>query len=412
MKTKNVLIILLVLLAAGVGVFFFKKSPPVPGTITAHSHKNDYYCPMHPQYTSDRPGICPICQMKLVKKEGNPQAELQQMTEAQKEKKILYWTDPMIPGYKAEGPGKSPMGMDLIPVYEESPQNQSSGQAVPEYTTVSLTPQKQQLIGIKTMKVERKDAVKIIRALGRVTTNHDLYILQDEYVKAYTKFVKTYRDYRRVEHLSRNWETHRELQLKLHEAEDQLLRLGLGPNQIEKLRNVSWTATWRQPELLFLKDSLQYWVTAQIYEGDLGFVEVGEEADIEIPSYRESAKGIVRSVGGTVDPETRTTYALIELTGYRGELKGNMFVNAVIHVPLSEVIIVPRDAVMDTGLRKVVFVQKGDGIFEPRDIQTNWTTDDGYEVKSGLHEGETIVVSGNFLLDSESRMQASLAGGQ
>src|SRR3989338_4633446 len=155
-----------------------------------HAQKDVYYCPMHPTYTSDRPGTCPICNMTLVKKEINPSmSETQQVDQhlkdicvmhhcpkghdgkpcpmmvlarkgekvacpiccthiagadpAQKEKKILFWTDPMIPGYKAQGPGKSPMGMDLIPVYEEdTASSQETATSVDGYVPVLVAPQK------------------------------------------------------------------------------------------------------------------------------------------------------------------------------------------------------------------------------------------------------------------------------
>ena len=324
--------------------------------------KETWYCPMHPKYTSDKPGNCPICSMKLVKK--------------------------------------------MAPVDQQATAQAASG--VQGYVTIPVTAQKQQLIGLKTAVVNKKNDIKTIRAAGTVSTNHDLYMLQDEYVQAYTQFVVVYRDYKRFKHTRRNWESHREVQVKLHEAEDKLLRLGLGPMQIEQLQKFSWKTPWDQPGLLFLKDSLEYWVVAQVFEGDLGFVEVGQEADIDISAYGEKAKGLIRSIGGTINPETRTANVLIELKGYRGELKGNMFVNAAIYAELGEAMVVPREAVMDTGERKIVFVQKDGGTFEPRAIETGWETDDGFEVKSGLKEGERIVTSGNFLLDSESRVQAGL----
>ena len=369
MSNRSKIIISILILAAAGGGWLWLQGHKADTSQTIA--KGIWYCPMHPHYTSDKPGVCPICQMNLVKKRGNPRAELQQQI--------------------AEF-------------------HRTSG--VQGYTTILVPAQKQQLIGLKTQLVGRKSVVKTIRAAGHVSTNHDLYMFQDEYVRTYTQFVKAYRDTRRFEHLRRNWEAHREIQIKLHEAEDKLLRLGLGAHQIEQLQKVSWKTPWNQPDLLFLKDHFEYWVVAQIFEGDLGFVEVGQEADIDIPSYKEKAKGIIRSIGGTVDPDTRTTNALIELKGYRGELKGNMFVNVAISAPLNEAIMVPRDAVMDTGVRKVVFVQKEEGTFEPRDIQTGWETDEGCEVLSGLKEGERIVVSGNFLLDSESRVQAGLEEGK
>ena len=113
-------------------------------------------------------------------------------------------------------------------------------------------------------------------------------------------------------------------------------------------------------------------------------------------------------MGGFIDPTSRSVTALIELNDYSEQLAANMQVDITIPVKLGDAILVPRESVMDTGLRKIVFVCKAGNAFEPREIQTGLETDDGYEVKSGLKEGERIVVSGNFLLDSESRVQAGL----
>ncbi len=223
-------------------------------------------------------------------------------------------------------------------------------------------------------------------------------------------FVVIYRDYRRYKHTRRNWESHRVLQLRLHEAEDKLLRLGVGRYQIEKLRQVSWRAPWNQPELMFFKEGAAYWVVAQIFESDRGFVEVGQEVQVEIPAYAEKVKGVIVSVGGIFDDRTRTVNAFIELNDYRGELEGNMFVNVSIPVELNESLIVPKSAVMDTGLRKIVYVKKDAGLFEPRPIDVGAPGDNGWVVRSGLVEGEQVVVEGNFLLDSESRLMTAIHG--
>src|SRR3989338_461576 len=205
------------------------------GIVTTTSHKsapsaqkNIYYCPMHPNYTSDKPGTCPICNMSLVKRETTPEIPAQSkasqtdakrpkdicllhncpmfhdgkqcpmlvvakegekitcpickqhIAEMQKEskgheKKILYWTDPMIPGYKADKPGKSPMGMDLVAVYEEESLAASTATAPQGYASILVTPQKQQLIGIKTAPVEKKKLVKSIRTVGTIAHDPELY---------------------------------------------------------------------------------------------------------------------------------------------------------------------------------------------------------------------------------------------
>lgn len=408
MNTKNMILTIVataVVLGAWEIVVHHHKTGESWGQ--AQKHHDIYYCPMHPNYTSDKPGACPICGMKLVKREMAEQ-NTAIVSSTRTQKKILYWTDTMMPGYKSDHPGKSPMGMELTPVYEQETPQQATG--VQGYTTIPVSFQKQQLSALKTALVGKSIAYKTIRAAGYISTNNDLYKLQDEYVRDYDNFVTVYRDYKRFEHTQRNFEAHRELQLKLHEEEDKLLSLGLGYKQIEKLQKYSWTTPWDQPDLLFLNDTFEYWVVAQIFEEDLPFVQAGQQADVDIPAYGQKIKGTIRSIGGIIDPQSRTANALIELKGHDGKFKGNMFVNIEIPVKLEEAIVVPREAVMDTGVRKIIFVQKDETEFEPRVIQTGWETDDGVQVKSGLKAGERIVVSGNFLLDSESRVQAGLEG--
>jgi multidrug efflux pump subunit AcrA (membrane-fusion protein) len=153
-------------------------------------------------------------------------------------------------------------------------------------------------------------------------------------------------------------------------------------------------------------------VYAQVFEDDLEFIKVGQRAIVEVPAYHKKYEGTINSIDSTVDETSRTIRVRIWLQqNNQRRFKNNMFVNVEFPVKLEKAIIVPRGAVLDTGLRKMVFVQKDEGTFEPREIQTGLETDDGFEVKSGLKEGERIVVSGNFLLDSESRVQAGLEQG-
>ncbi|MBI4308963.1 MAG: efflux RND transporter periplasmic adaptor subunit [Candidatus Omnitrophica bacterium] len=332
--------------------------------------KDIWYCPMHPHYTSDRPGLCPICNMSLVKKQGHPSA-----------------------------------GHAMQEHLQASGKEGTEGHA-----PVSLTPQQMQWTGVKTAAVQRAPLVKKVRAAGYVSTVHELFEYQDQFIQAHIDYVTTYRDYKRFAHTRRNWDAHRALQVKIHETKDKLLRLGLGPMEIEKLEKVTWRNAWQQPELLLFKDDVPYWVVAQIFESDRGFLTAGQEVEVEIPAYHEQAKGVVRFIGGIFDSQTRTVNALIELQGHRGELEGDMFVHVTIPIELNESVMVPKEAVLDTGTRKIVYVQAKPGVFEPRDIEVVALGDNGWAVKSGLKEGEQVAVEGNFLLDSESRLQAAFAG--
>ena len=153
-------------------------------------------------------------------------------------------------------------------------------------------------------------------------------------------------------------------------------------------------------------------VFAQVFEGDLEFIKVGQQAIVEVPAYHEKYEGAVNSIDSVIDEASRTIRVRIWLKHINPKhVKANMFVNVEFPIKLGKAVVVPRDAVMDTGIHKIVFVKKNEGTFEPREIKTGWETDDGFEVKSGLKEGERIVVSGNFLLDSESRVQAGLEQG-
>ena len=181
---------------------------------------------------------------------------------------------------------------------------------------------------------------------------------------------------------------------------------------MQQLREIKYGQPWVQPNLIFFDKNYPIFVYAEIPENDLGFISPSQKIVAQIPVYGETTLGVIRSVAPVVDPVTRTARARIELRDYKGELSVNLYVNIDIPVELDDALVVPRDAIMDTGLRKIVFVQTQEGVFEPRDIKTGFEGDGMVAVKSGLKEGEAIVVSGNFLLDSESRLQGSLMEGQ
>ncbi len=355
---KKIILIAAVVLMVGVGYRYLHLKPAVH-EVAAHTD-TIYYCPMHPYYTSDHPGNCPICGMKLVKRQ-----------QAQSQTK----------------------------------------DAIADHAVVQLDGHQEQMIGIKTVIVSKKPLVKVVHTVGYVTTALELYQQQNAFVDAYLSYVTTFRDYRRIEKRRRNWETHRALQVKIMEAKNKLLSLGLNERDLMALQKVSWTSVWNQPKLQMFDKNTNYWVMAQIHESDLGYVEEGQEVAIEIPSYFEKTKGIVRSVGGLLDQASRTVNALVELTDYRGELVENMLVSLDIPVELNSQLLIPRDAVMDTGKRQVVFVKESEGHFAPREVMLASSSDDMVAIKSGLVEGEEIVSNGNFLLDSESRLQAAWKGG-
>ena len=375
---KIILIILLIAVAAGTAWFLFKKSSAAPGIVNP-IHKEIYYCPMHPQYTSDHPGHCPICGMTLVKK------------------------------------------VTVDPSMDSAAEKPISG-----YTTVSLNGQKQQIIGIKTALVTKQNLVKTIHAYGYVAHDLELYDAQLAYIEAWRAYYPfLYRRESRDEYRTdwrkyytkapaqSRWRSDEKVkaQQQLLKAEYELIHLGLTETQLRQLRQIKYGQLWVQPDLLFFDENNPKWIYAQIPENDLGFISVGQNVVVTIPTYGEKTAGIVKGVAPVVDPATRTTRVRVELPDYRGELSVNMFADIDFPVELDASLVIPREAMMDLGLSKIVFVQVREGVFEPRRIETGMDGDGMVAVKSGLKEGEFVVASGNFLLDSESRLQASLMEG-
>ncbi len=439
-KTKKIILgIITATLLAGGGIVWLTPS----GHKSAPGQKKEvYYCPMHPTYTSDRQGDCPICNMKLVKKEdapasgprrqvadqlkdicimhncakahgGKPCAMLmvgkegetidcpvcgKHVIEQGKVKKILYWTDPMIPGYKSDEPGKSPMGMEMIPVYEEE-NPEISATAPPGYAQVMLSRQKRQLIGIKTAPVIRRHIHKTIRAAGVIANDPEWYQAQGE-------FIESLKQLRRAKD-SGNPEAIDEAERFIRSSRVRLKHIGLNDELIDEI------AAWKEADqnLIYASTDQPVWVYAQIYEYELPSIRIGQSLSVDIPSLpNQNSSGVIRGIDTTVNPETRTTRIRAQIENPQGRLKLGMYVNAVIHIDVGEVLAVPVEAVFDTGKRQIVFVDKGDGILEPVDARLGAKGEDFYEVQAGLSEGDMVVTSGNFLVDSESRLKASLEG--
>ena len=370
MKSKILFFITLgiILVSGGVLYLEFKDGSHL---VQQKGHKDIYYCPMHPQIQRDRPGNCPICYMKLVKKEEGSTRE----------------------------------------------------HTTKDHDLVQLTTDQQQLMGVRTAPVIKKDLTKTIHAYGYVAHDLELYEAQLEYIEAWREyyafvirrptkenFRQDWRDYYVTEPSAGKWRSQDEIkaQQRLIRSEYELRHMGFHDSQLGQLREIKYGQPWVQPDLLFFEEGHPTWVYAQIFESDLGFIAVGQKAKVTFLAYGETLEGTVETVANMIDPNTRTVQVRIKLEDFSGELTANMYVNVEIQSELNTSLIVPREAILDTGDKKIVFVQKKEGIFEPRTIETDLEGDGMVAVKRGLKEGEIIVVSGNFLLDSESRLKAAI----
>ncbi len=343
-------------------------------------------CPMLVLAKAGEKVTCPVC--------GTHVAEAATTTASSK--KILYWTDPMIPGYKADGPGKSPMGMDLVPVYEEEMPSPSA--ANPEgYAPILLTPEKQQLVGVTSAPSARRATTKTIRAVGVIAHDPELYQAQQEFLQAQQTWQKIQ---------ARNGipEVVEQAKQMADASRLRLRHLGLSNDMIDEI------GAWTQPDhRLILGGAGQFWVYASIYEYELSLVRAGQTAAIVVDAFPGHAfAGTVKAIDPMLDAATRTTRVRILVDDPDGILKPEMFVNVSIAADLGTILTVPHEAVFSTGQRNIVFVDRGQGLFEPRQVTTGVTADGYTEIKDGLSEGERVVTSGNFLIDSESRLKGAL----
>lgn len=311
-----------------------------------------YQCPMHPSYVSDRPGDCPICGMKLVAIE--PAA--------------------------ATGEIRSEAFI--------------AGQA-----STIISAQKRRLIGMKTEAVARRRLRLTVRASGIVAYDPELYNAIAEHHSAMVARDKV---------KDSPWpDVHERAEALVRAAALRLRQLGLSESQID-----AYTGREIVPTNLLLAGSNGFvWVYAQIYEYEISRVRPGLQAEITTPAYPGRVfRGTVKAVDANLSAETRSLRARIEVPNPEGLLKLEMFVNAAIKADLGTRLALPEAALLDSGERKLAFVDLGEGRIEPREVRVGGVADGYYELLSGVREGERVVTTANFLIDSESRLKAALSG--
>ena len=385
------------------------------------------------------------------------------------ERKVLYWYDAMSPQRHYDKPGKAPDGMDLVPQYAEDNTSQrdgATGAAAMPAGSVKIAADKQQLIGVRTGTVERQSLVRIVRTTGQLTDDETK--VAHVHVKINGFIDKTYVDYvgqlvkkgqplftlyspdlvateqeyliakRGAKELGTSQfpEVSQGSQALLSSTRERLKLWDISDEQIKKLDEtgeVTKTLTFYSPvsgfvterkafpqtavtpdmDLYVISDLSTIWVDADVYEYEVPFVKVGQTADMQLSYYAgKTYTGKITYIYPTVDPVARTVKVRIEFPNPNFELKPQMFAAVQLNINYGKQIVVPQEAVMDSGEKQYVFVVHEGGVFEPRMIQIGAKLQGKVVVLSGLNAGETIVTSGNFLIDSESRVKSAMAGMQ
>jgi Cu(I)/Ag(I) efflux system membrane fusion protein len=376
------IIIALAILAAIAAAFVlgrrFAAPPAAPVPSSPAVSAKLYQCSMHPQIISDKPGKCPICGMNLEPVEESTA----EVTPAAKQHKILFYRHPMRPDVTSPTPRKDEMGMDYIPVYEEE-MTGAAETGVPGHGSFTLSAERQQLIGVTRGRVDIRELTLKIRTVGTVAYDPDLY--------------QALIEYRNILNREAGENIVKAGALKLRQ-------MGLSEELIRQFAEAK-----TDPKTLLLPGK-EVWVYARIFEYELDLVHTGQSVEVSIPSLpgRTYTAKII-GLDSVLDAMTRTVRARVLVETPDESLRPETFVHVKLEVPLGKKLSVPFDAVLDTGEHQIVFAVKGAGTFEPRSAKLGRQADGFYEVLSGLEEGEEVVTSANFLIDSESRFRSAVA---
>ncbi len=385
-------------------------------------------------------------------------------------RKILYYVDPMHPAYKSAKPGVAPdCGMPLVPVYasEAAAGSAPAGTNVlppTERGPVQISVAQERLIGLTTARAEYRTLAKTLRAVGTVSVDETHIGQVHTRISGWVQ--KVFVDYttqqvRKGDPLFTIYSqdlvaTEQEYLLALkgqrelggsafpgiaggadalvEAARQRLLQWDLSPEQIDEIRStnqvkrditlfspLTGVVTERKafpnqyvtPDMALytIADYSHVWVNADLYEPEIEFAHVGQTATFTTDAYPHRAfRGAISYIWPQIEAQTRTLKVRMDFPNADGSLKPDMYGNVELDIPLGRRLVVPDSAVLDSGLRQLVFVQKAPGILDPRDVEVGIRANGYAEIRKGLKAGDVVASSATFLIDSESQLRAALAG--
>ena len=376
-------------------------------------------------------------------------------------RRVLYWYDPMKPEVHFDHPGKSPfMDMELVPRYAEEAPPAAAGQELAGLSVVRIPLERRQQIGVTTARVEKRTIAGGVETNGVVAEDEGRVHAVNARFSGYIEKLqvdRTGQSVRRGQPLLSVYSpdlvaTERELLLAVEnfrrlsgsgssetasdarallDATRERLRLWDIPEaeiaRVERTGEVSRSVTLASPvsgvvlkkdalpglaitagmPLFTIADLSQVWVLADVYPSEMALTAPGDAATVSASSISsETFHGRVDFVYPTVTEETRTVKVRLVIPNPKGTLKPGMFVRVSLSGKGREALAVPRSALIQTGERQIAFVEQSPGVYAPREVKTGLAGKEFLEVLAGLSEGETVVASADFLIDSESRIGA------
>ena len=459
MKTVRTIAVLAAIAAAFAGGYVYRAIKSNAAPAQKGERKILYWQdPMHPAYKSDKPGIAPDCGMKLVPVYADSGGE----------RKVLYWQDAMNPAHKSDKPGIAPDGMKLVPVYADDggaqPSASADASAMPP-GTIQVTPEKQQLIGVKFATAEMGGGTRTFRTVGRVVIDESRVgrirtkvsgWVQEVFVNYVGQRVR--KDAALVTIFSPELlAAEREMLLVgkaaggmkdtalpgafdqsealLQAARRRLELWGLTQAQINQvltngeplrtitlyspvtgyvtdLRATPGSSVTPDIDLYTIVDTSQVTVAADVFEYEVANVHLGDREQVFLQALPGKVfSGRVEYVQPQVDASSPTYKVRLDMGNPGLALKPDMYAEVEFTVEEPAKLTVPTEAVLDAGVRKVVYVDRGNGYFEPREVRTGARGSDRVEILGGLKAGERVVASGGFLIDSESQLKAPVVKG-
>jgi Cu(I)/Ag(I) efflux system membrane fusion protein len=372
-------------------------------------------------------------------------------TAAKAERKILYYRNPMGLPDTSPVPKKDPMGMDYVPVYE--------GEAPAKAGQVKISTDKMQLLGVRTEPATERELRRAVHAVGTIQANERLLYKVTPRFEGYIERLQvntTGQAVKRGEALMEVYSpelvaAQEEYLIALRGMEEgaaappimqrmaeavlrRLRNWGIAESELETLRREGKARQFlilRSPaagvvlqkpsvqgmrfmpgETLYeIADLSSVWLLADVFERDLGLVKPGRQAKLRILAYpAREFTGKVVFIYPTLEAETRTARVRVELANPGGLLKPAMYgsVELAAGHARGKVLAIPDSAVLDSGSRQAVLVQRGEGLFEPRTVKLGMRAEGYVEVLDGVAAGEQVVVRANFLIDAESNLKAAL----
>ena len=379
--------------------------------------KQLYTCAMHPFIIKDKPGTCPICAMELIKKVDGAADGGAQTAEQKQQADML--------GHVTLSPTQQVMANVATVAAKQ-------GTLSKEINAVGIVQYDQSRQSKVTAWISGRIDKLYVTTVGAYVSKDkpvaevyspDLLATQQEYLLA-VKSRAQLKD-SPIPSISQGGEglvasSKQRLMLfgvkesqiaELEKAGKPNIRLPIYTPQsgivIEKMVQQGQYVNTGDP-LFNIADLSTVWVEIEVYENEFPNIHIGQQVEIRSQSFPgRPFTGRISFIYPFLDPKTRTVKARVEMPNPGMKLKPDMFVNAVIKVPLGSAIVVPVTAVMDTGNRRVVWIEASPGMFEPRDVQIGQQTDDKVQILSGINPGDKVAVSGGYLIDSESQLKGS-----